>query len=195
MRFPLPPSEEESWILQTYTVKTQHTQEKDQTFFLPLQKQDHLLLALRIRPEKDCESIHLEIPVSESKFFNLQIEPDTWTQLPYPIEQHAIGPVWDRICISLEEYTIELAYFPWTTRHFRMRALVDTEGEMILAYRINKKGQTVLYLPPKDHTMTLPEDTYVIPPTSQINSKSIVLFSAHSHLRVKKVPESRYFNI
>lgn len=191
MKFPWPPSEEENWVLQTHKV----TKQKEKNFFLPLQKQDHLLLAVRIRTSEPNTRFDIEIPVGEAYAFRFQAKSQTWTTLPYPIEQHAIGSVWQSIEVPLDDYTIELAYFPWHSRHFRMRALVNTEGHMVFAYRINKKGQTVLYTPPKDHLMTLPEDTYIIPPTDQINTKSILLLPSQSHLLVKKTPESRYFNI
>lgn len=189
MRFPWPPSEEESWILQTYK------NQKQKTFFLPLQKQDQLLLGVRIQMPEVADILDMEIPVGNMKAFKIQVRPNVWTTLPYPIEQHAIGTVWEQFDISASEYTIELAYFPWNTRNFRMRALVDKEGEMILAYRISKKGQTILYMPPKDHIMTLPEDTYILPRTDEMNTKSITLYSAQAHLPVKKNPESRYFNL
>jgi hypothetical protein len=187
MRFTWPPSEANGWDIQT------HKQKEKKPFYLPLQNQDFLLLAVRI--VTDTSANVLEIPMESNKSFLLEIKTNEWTMLPLPIEQHAIGPVWETIEVPLEYCQIQLGYYPWTTRHFRMRALLDSEGKMLFAYRINKKGQTVSYLPPKDHTMTLPEDTYIIPPTHLINEKSILLVSAQSKIEVKKLPESRYFTL
>jgi len=187
MRFTWPPSEQSGWDIRIF-----HQTEKDKkTFFLPLQNEGHLLLAVRILAKETIDS--LEIPIAYKKYFSVEIKMNEWTMLPFPIEQHAIGPVWETLELPTEEYTVELGYFPWTTRHFRMRALVDSEGEMLFAYRINKKGQTNIYLAPKDHLMTLPEDAYIIPPTHLINDKSILLVSSQSKIQVKKIPESRYF--
>jgi hypothetical protein len=188
MRFTWPPSEQSGWDIQTY-----HQKQKEKPFFLPLQKQDQLLLAIRITANKS--TIPIEIPLVKQKGFTINSMTGEWSMLPFPIEQHAIGCVWETMEVPVDDCVIDLAYFPWTTRNFRMRALVDTEGKMLFAYRINKKGLTDIYMPPKDHVMTLPEDTYIVPPTSLINNKSILLVSSQSKLEVKKIPESRYFCI
>jgi hypothetical protein len=189
MRFTWPPSEEKGWEIQSF----HQTEKNKKTFFLPLQKQDHLLLAIRINAKES--TIHIEIPVAEKKWFALTVSPNEWTMLPFPIEQHAIGAVWDHLELSIEECTIELGYYMWATRNFRMRAMVDSEKKVLFAYRINKKGNTDTYFPPKDHIMTLPEDTYIVPPTCQINEKSILLVSSQSNIDAKKTPESRYFSL
>ncbi len=189
MRFTWPPSEEKGWEIETF----QQRQKDKKTFFLPLQKQDHLLLAIRIKAKEP--TILVEIPVAEKKCFALSLQTDEWTMLPFPIEQHALGAVWEKFELSVDDYTIELCYYPWTTRNFRMRAMVDSEKKLLFAYRINKKGNTDTYFPPKDHIMTLPEDTYIVPPTRQINEKSILLVSSQSTIDAKKTPESRYFSL
>jgi hypothetical protein len=186
MRFHWPPSENHTWRFETVN------QTKNQTkIFFPLQKHNFILLGVRIQGTHQPAT--LTLPVAENKAFQISVEPDVWTMLPYPIECHAIETIWQVIEIDTHDFTMELAYYHWESRQFRMRALVDVEGTMILAYRINKKGQTVAYLPPKDHIMTLPEDAYIIPPTSLINEKSILLQSSQTTLPVKKVPEGRYF--
>ncbi len=189
MRFTWPPSEEKGWEIQSF----HQTEKNKKTFFFPLQKQDHLLLAIRINAKEPI--IHIEIPVAEKKYLALTATSNEWTMLPFPIEQHAIGAIWERFELSVDEYTIELGYYPWTTRNFRMRAMVDFEKKVLFAYRINKKGYTDSYFPPKDHIMTLPEDTYIIPPTCEINEKSIMLVSSRSTIDSKKTPESRYFSL
>lgn len=186
MRFPWPPSEEKGWTFET--VK----QSKKQTnIFFPIQKHKSILLGVRIR--EAVQPTQLTLLISEGKAFKIPLQPEIWTMFPYPIESHATESVWQGIELDVPESTLELAYYHWENRQFRMRALIDSDGAMLLAYRINKNGQTVTYLSPKDHTMTLPEDTYVIPPTSLLNEKSIVLHSAQSKLPVKKAPEGRYF--
>lgn len=186
MRFQWPPSEEHAWTIQT--IKKPKNQKN---FFFPLQKHNHLLLGVRI--QDISQPVTLFFPISEGKCFQLELKPEEWAMLPYPIESHAVDTVWQPLELNLENYTLDFAYYPWENRQFRMRALVDSEGHMVLAYRINKNGQTVTYLSPKDHTMLLPEDTYIIPPTNQINQKSIHLVSSQSRLQVKKAPEGRYF--
>ncbi len=189
MRFTWPPSEEKGWEIETF----QQTEKNKKTFFLPLQKQDHLLLAIRIKAKEP--TVHLEIPVAEKHCFTQTLQTNEWAMLPFPIEQHAIGAIWEKFEISVDECMVELGYYPWTTRNFRMRAMVDFEKKVLFAYRINKKGYTDSYFPPKDHIMTLPEDTYIVPPTSLINEKSILLVSSKSTIEAKKTPESRYFSL
>lgn len=189
MRFTWPPSEETGWDIQIY----HQTQKDKKTFFFPLQKQDHLLLAIRIEAKES--TIQIEIPVAEKKYLPLTAISNEWMMLPFPIEQHAIGAVWEKLELSVEECRLQLAYYPWTTRNFRMRAMVDSEGNLLFAYRINKKGRTDSYMPPKDHIMTLPEDTYIVPPTNKINEKSIYLVSSQTKIHAKKIPESRYISL
>ena len=155
--------------------------------------EQNLLLALRVHTQELFET--LEIHLINNKVFSVQAEPNSWIQLPYPIEFHAIGAFWKNLRIPCKEYSVEFAYFPWKTRHFRMRALVNSEGTLVAAYRVNKNGQIISYFPPKDDTMSLPEDTYIVPPTAEINSKSILLISAQSKILIKKAPEGRYFSV
>jgi len=189
MRFTWPPSSQNGWDIQSFSQE----KKENNTFFLPLQKSSHMLLAIQIRTSES--RVSLEIPVGNTKSFLIEIPSNEWTFLPYPIEQHAIGAVWESLDISLDTYILDLAYFPWTARQFRMRALVDSEGSVLFAYRVSKKGATVAYFPPKDHTMTLPEDAYIIHPTYLLNDKSILLVSAQSKIEVKKIPECRYFSL
>jgi hypothetical protein len=186
MKFPWPPSEQNGWILQT-----EKTKEKD--FYFPMMSEQNLLLALRVHTQEVLE--HFDIRLINDMAFSVKAEPNVWVQLPYPIEFHAIGGFWKYFQIPCKEYSVEFAYFPWKTRHFRMRALVNREGKLLAGYRVNKNGQIVAYFPPKDDTMLLPEDTYIVPPTNEINTKSILLVSAQSRILIKKLPEGRYFHL
>lgn len=199
MKFPWPPSEDSGFEIvgplrpEKPHETTPQKKTKENTFFLPVQKQDTLLLAVRIKTN-DLSSITLTIPVGGQKAFHLTCKHDEWTMLPYPIESHAIGAVWTTFEMEGEGiYSIDLGYYPWKTRSFRMRCLINDEREILLAYRINKNGQTICYLPPVTSSWKLPEDSYFVPKTSNINQESILLLSAQSEQRIKKVPESRYF--
>lgn len=185
MKFSWPPSEQKGWQIQTI-------KQKEKTFFLPLQKHSDLLLALRVLSKGQK---NLEIPVGQQKSFTLQIQPEEWLMLPFPIEQHAIGPVWDSLVFDSENIQLELAYHPWASRVFRMRALLNEDEEMLFAYRINKNGQTILYFPFEGRELKLAEDAYLIPPTHLINEKSIHLVSLNTSIPTKKMSESRYFSL
>ena len=189
MKFLWPPTEETNWTLHTYKTQTKLP------FFFPLQKHGTLLLAFRVdSPEP---SVHLEIPVAGSHAFAMDISSNTWTMFPYPIEEHAIGAVWSELKFPSEALltAVHLGYVPWSSRTFRMRAFLNGMDEIILAYRYNKNGQVVAYLPPFDTEWRLPEDTYLIPKTTEINSKSILLVSAKSTTFTKRAPENRYFAV
>lgn len=186
MRFQWPPSEEHGWRFET----VKQTKNKTKIFF-PIQKHNYILLGVRILDL--AKPTQLVLSIAEGKEFSVKLNPGEWSMFPYPIESHAIDSVWQSLEVDLDTCLLELAYYHWENRQFRMRALVDSQGAMLLAYRINKNGQTVTYLSPKDHIMTLPEDTYVIPPTSLLNEKSILLQSSQTTLSVKKTPEGRYF--
>jgi hypothetical protein len=186
MKFPWPPSEQDGWRIETQT-KTKET-----LFLFPMMPQTNLLLAFRLISQEPVEN--LEVVLANEQAFLVPVSQGVWTQFPYPIEFHAIGPFWKGFNISAENYQLDLAYFPWKTRSFRMRALIDNTGTLIAAYRINKNGQTVSYHPPKNDLMRLPEDTYAIPPTGLIQEKSILLLSAGTHIPIKKTPEGRYFS-
>lgn len=198
MKILWPPSEENGWSIQSYQQKsrkqeTTRNQETKTTFFFPLQNLHSVLLALRVNSESGKVSV--EIPVAGRKGFSVDISGNQWTMIPYPIEQHAIGPIWSELHFSGQVESIELGYVNWNSRTFRMRGLLTEDGDIFLAYRYNKNGQVVAYLPPFDTLWTLPEDTYMIPLTRQINEKSIVLVPARSDVRVKKTAENRYFPI
>lgn len=174
-------------------IETQKNKKKETEFFLPIHSQELLLLAIRIRSVEPVEV--LQLPLPGGRAFQLSVTPNTWIKLPYPIEHHATGSVWQPFLLKSSDYEIDLAYYPWKSRMFRMRALIDNEGTLIAGYRINKNGQTVGYFPPKNDTMKLPEDTYVVPPTNKINEKSIILVSAQTSIAIKKWPEVGIFHI
>ena len=186
MRFTWPPSEQNGWTLQT-------SKSNEKEFFLPMMPQNHLLLAFRIQCEEPLEN--LEAILINEKAFLIPTEKASWIQFPYPIEFHALGSFWRNLRIPSSNYSIELAYYPWKTRIYRMRAFIDSEGTLLAAYRINKNGQTVPYFPPKNDTMRLPEDTYMFPPTAEINTKSILLVPSQTSIYIKKLTEGRYILI
>lgn len=184
MKFTWPPSEQNGWDIQT-------EKQKEKNFFFPMSPQNHLLMALRIHSETSIDSI--EIVLSNDKRIFLPVLLDSWVKLPYPIEFHATTAFWMYLSIPAIDATIDLAYFPWKSRVFRMRGLLDADSNLIAAYRINKNGKTIAYFPPKDDIMKLPEDTYMIPPTDLINSRSILLVSSQTSVPIKKLGEGRYF--
>jgi len=183
MKIPWPPSEQTGWLIETYKEKTTR-------FFFPPQKHNHPLFAFRIN--------HMtEVTVSactQTKFI-IKANVNEWTMFPYLIEAHAIGPVWESMEIGLSNGTVELAYYPWQSRMFRMRVLTDEDENMVIAYRVNKNGQTIASTSYQNKPLVLAEDAYVIPPTDLINEKSIILVSSQTTIPTKKMPESRYFNL
>lgn len=181
MKITWPPSEPDGW---SFDEKIETTK----TLFFPFFRHDKVLLAIKITNFDFEDSIKARIHLTNTNYFDFEIPYNTWTNLPYPIETHANGSFWSHISLdsSNKPFKISWAFYPWHQRQFRMRGLIDKEGVLLAAYRFNKNGQLMTFVPIKDEQMTLPEDTLLLPETKNINSQSILLQSARTKIQTKK---------
>ena len=182
MKITWPPSEPDGWSFE-------EKKESTKTLFFPFFRHDKVLLAIRITNyEFQEEIIKAKIHLTNTQYFEFQIPYNTWTFLPYPIETHANGSFWSHITLdsSNRPFQITWGLYPWNQRQFRMRALIDETGALLAAYRFNKNGQLMTFVPIKEEQMTLPEDTVLLPQTKQINIKSILLQSSRTKIQTKK---------
>lgn len=181
MKIPWPPSEHDGWSIE-------ETKETTNIFHFPLFRHDKVLLSIYIRNKDVNESINAKIYLQNKTYFECIISYNTWTALPYPIETHANGTFWSHITLesSNTPFQIEWGFFPWSQRQFRMRGLIDETGILVAAYRFNKNGQVITFIPIKDEQMTLPEDTVLIPQVKYINTQSIILQSSRTTIQTKK---------
>jgi hypothetical protein len=181
MKITWPPSEHDGWSIE-------EKKETTNTFYFPFFRHDKVLLAIYIRNYDFNESIKAKIHLQNKSYFEFALPYNTWTALPFPIETHANGSFWSHITVdsSNRPFQVEWGFFPWNQRQFRMRGLIDENGVLLGAYRFNKNGQVITFIPIKDEHMTLPEDTVLLPQVKYINTQSIILQSSRTKIQTKK---------
>ena len=178
MKFSWPPEEEKSWILETIQIKN------NKYYFSNFPKPTHIfLLAYRI---SQTTTPSLDLVAIDNKRFPLKTEFNSWQFFPWPVEIHTIGTVWSHIESLTENLTLELAYFPNSLREFYMRVLLNSNDEMVFAYRYNKNGKLMWFAAYNDEGIKLPEEALSFPPTGLINQKGIHLLARNSSLKTKK---------
>jgi hypothetical protein len=181
MKITWPPSEHDGWSIE-------EKNEPKNIFYFPFFRHDTVLLSIYITNYESNESIKAKIHLLNGSHFEFLIPYNTWTPLPYPIETHANGSFWSHISVdsSNRPFQIQWGFFPWNQRQFRMRGLIDEDGILLAAYRFNKNGQIMPFIPIKNEQMTLPEDTVLLPQVSHINTQSIILQSSRTTIQTKK---------
>lgn len=181
MKITWPPSEPDGWSFE-------EKKEPTKTFFFPFFRFDKVLLAIKITNYEFQDSVKAKLHLTNTNYFDFEIPYNTWTPLPFPIETHANGSFWSNISLdsSNRPFQVSWGFYPWNQRQFRMRGLIDDEGALIAAYRFNKSGQLMTFIPIKDEQMTLPEDTVLLPQVKQINTQSILLQSSRTKIATKK---------
>ena len=178
MKILWPPEETKDWILEPVRC----IQKK--YFFTNFPKPTHIfLLGYRII---ESTTPNLELITVDNKRFPLANEPHTWHTFPWPIESHTLCTVWSHIESTTENLRLELAYYPNSLREYYMRVLLNSEGEMVFAYRYNKNGKLMWFSAYTTETMKLPEEALSFPLVYQINEKGIHLLARNSLLKTKK---------
>jgi hypothetical protein len=181
MKITWPPSEHDGWSIE-------EKNEPKNIFYFPFFRHDTVLLSINIINYEFNDSIKAKVFLQNGNYFDFVISYNTWTPLPFPIETHANGTFWSHITVdsSNRPFQIEWGFFPWNQRQFRMRGLIDENGVLLGAYRFNKNGQLITFIPIKDEQMTLPEDTILLPQVKCINTQSVILQSSRTTIQTKK---------
>lgn len=190
MKITWPPSEQSGWSIEQNILQ----KEKNKIFF-PFFRHDTVLLAILIITEKDIQTnVKAKAHLRSNNYLSFKIQTNQWTYLPYPVESHAADTFWSHIELpsDLEIKSYEWGFFSWNERLFRMRALITENNQLIAAYRINKKGQVISFIPIKDEEFTFTEDALLLPQVKQINSQSILLQSARTKIETKKPKENTW---
>ena len=172
MKVSWPPTEETGW--QITSLQTNKTR-----IFFPVLPLEQAYFAIRFLTK---EPVQLELKTLTSKGLLFEAQPNEWTLFPYCIESHTLGVFWDTLHVSMD-CSVEIASFQWNLRQYRMRVLVNEDGEMVYAYKYNKNGHLISLLPYEGKPYTATEDGYILR-TKELKS-SAELFSQGKVFRTK----------
>lgn len=184
MKITWPPSDQSGWQIEPKTQKKDNNK-----IFFPFFRHDQVLLAIRVKGEQT--NFAAKAWLQQQKYLEFTVNTNEWTALPYPVESHAADTFWSHIELEseVEINSYEWGFYSWNERLFRMRALITLDNILLAAYRINKNGQVISFIPIKDEQMTFTEDALLLPKVENINRQSILLQSAKTKIQTKKPKE------
>lgn len=184
MKFKLPPSEDHGWTI--YNEKATKN-----NYFFSILPHSEAFLAIFIEAN---EPVELLLKTKSPRHIQFIVQPNTWTLLPYALESYLLGSFFEALEFSKANIKFQLASYQWNVRQYRMKAYLDSKGDMLFVLKHNKNGQIICLPAYDDKGYEVSEDCYVYPPLYQMPEKQVHLLASRSRLPTKTLDQSRYFS-